>query len=82
MPEHEMQAAEVHELVVEQEIMNRRKSSVNPDKVNLDLGFGQPVVGDEKLAHDSQNDSEHAYSDTADGDEPNEQEKIQLRRGV
>jgi hypothetical protein len=81
MPEHEMQAAEVHELVVEQELMNRRKSSVNPDNVNLDLGFGQPV-GDEKIAHDTLNDSEHAYSDTADGDEPNEHEKIQLRRSV
>ena len=81
MPEHEMQAAEVHELVVEQELVNRRKSSVNPDKVNLDLGFGQPI-GDEKVAYDTQNDSEHAYSDTPDGDEPNEHEKISLRRGV
>lgn len=81
MPEYEMQAAEVHELVVEQEIANRRKSSVNPDKLNLDLGFAQPVPN-EKTAIDSHNDSENAYSDTPDDEEPNEDEKIKLRRSV
>ncbi|TVY81439.1 Peptide transporter PTR2, partial [Lachnellula suecica] len=79
MPEHEMQAAEVHELVVEQELANRRKSSVNPDKVNLDLGFAQPVA-DEKNTQVHRSDSETAYSDTPDGEEPNEEEKIKLRR--
>ena len=80
MPEHEMQAAEVHELVVEQEIANRRKSSVNPDKVNLDLGFAQPVADEKKALDSPHNDSERAYSDTADDEEPNEHEIIALRR--
>ena len=82
MPEHEMQAAELHELAVEQEMANRRKSSVNPDKVNLDLGFAQPVADEKKAIDSPLNDSETAYSDTADDEEPNEHEKVVLRRSA
>ncbi|TVY37724.1 Peptide transporter [Lachnellula occidentalis] len=80
MPEHEMQAAELHELAVEQELANREKSSVNPDKVNLDLGFSQPVADEKKAIDSPVYDSETAYTDTPDDEEPTEHEKVVLRR--
>lgn len=79
MPEHEMQAAELHEQVVRQDALEKKGGSIEPGKVNLDLDFVLST-GEEKHIHtDNQHDSEQ-YSDTPDDDEPNEYEKEKLRR--
>jgi hypothetical protein len=82
MPEHEMQAAEVDDELVEQDVQNKKSlEAVDPDKVNLDLGFGPPL-GDEKPGQvERHHDSENSASDTPDDEEPNDVEKRTLRRG-
>ncbi|KAF4630054.1 hypothetical protein G7Y89_g8089 [Cudoniella acicularis] len=80
MPEHEMQAAEVHELVVEQEVAEKKGGSIDPDKVNLDLDFASPTGHEKVSPNNTRDDSETAYSETPDGEEPNDFEKQFLRR--
>ncbi|KAG9230292.1 putative peptide transporter PTR2 [Amylocarpus encephaloides] len=77
MAEHNMQAAEVHELVVEHEVGEKRRHSLDPNHVNLDLGFTAPS-GKEKM---EMLRSPHASdSETPDDEEPNDFEKKTLRR--
>jgi hypothetical protein len=76
MAEHEMQAAELHELAVEQGVSEKRKGSVNPEKTNLDLGFSAPVADNKMEVALQESDT-----DTPDDEEPNEYEKTKLRRG-
>ncbi|KAH6683382.1 putative peptide transporter PTR2 [Halenospora varia] len=79
MPEHEMHAAEIHEQVVEQEVVQEKRGSIDPDKVNLDLDFVSPTGKEKPNALDTQHDSEQS-SDTPDDEEPNDYEKEKLRR--
>jgi hypothetical protein len=76
MAEHEMHAAELHELAVEKGVGGNRKGSINPEKTNLDLGFSAPVADNkmEVALHESD-------TDTPDDEEPNDYEKSKLRRG-
>lgn len=77
MAEHEMQAAELHELAVEQGVAERRKGSVDPEKTNLDLGFSAPVSERKMDIALSESDIE-----TPDDEEPTAYEKQKLRRGM
>ncbi|CZT41771.1 probable peptide transporter PTR2-A [Rhynchosporium secalis] len=80
MPEHEMQAAEIHELALEAEVANDKPK--DPDQLNPGLAFAAPRGGaaaNEKV-DDSRRDSETAFSETPDEEEPTEQEKQTLRR--
>lgn len=81
MPEHEMNAAEVHELVVEQQL-GEKTQTVDPEKVNLDLGFS-PMKKEKMQEIDPlQHDSVRSSLETPDDEEPNETEKRTLRRGL
>ena len=77
MAEHEMQAAELHQLAVEEEVAGKRKGSVDPEKTNLDLGLGTATKDKVDDVHLSGSES-----DTPDDEEPNDFEKKTLRRGV
>lgn len=81
MPEHEMNAAEVHELVVEQQL-GEKTHTVDPEKVNIDLGFSP--VQKEKMdeVEPLQHNSVRSSLETPDDEEPNETEKRTLRRGL
>ena len=63
---------------MEARVANERVT--DPDKLNLELGFATPASPNEKTVVDSANDSETAYTDTPDEEEPNEAEKKSLRR--
>jgi hypothetical protein len=76
MAEHEMQAAELHQLGVEQEIGEKRKGSIDPEKTNLDLGFGAATKDNKVEAPFTESDTE-----TPDDEEPSDFEKQKLRRG-
>ncbi|CZR69416.1 probable peptide transporter PTR2-A [Phialocephala subalpina] len=79
MPEHEMQAAEIHELALEAEIRNDKPT--DPDKLNTELGFSAPrgSVQHEK-GLDVHHGSDTTYGVTPDDEEPTEEEKVTLRR--
>ncbi|CAG8976665.1 hypothetical protein HYALB_00012057 [Hymenoscyphus albidus] len=80
MPEHEMQAAEVNKLVVEQQL-NEKNRPISSEKVNLELGLSSPVkTGKMEEIDPLQENSARSSIETHDGDEPNETEKQKLRR--
>jgi hypothetical protein len=56
----------------------------NPDKLNIGLEFSAPhsSIQHEKGSVLNHPDSETAYSETPDDEEPNEQEKQSLRRSM
>ncbi|KAG4422220.1 hypothetical protein IFR04_004600 [Cadophora malorum] len=79
MPEHEMHAAEIHELAQEAEVRNDVPK--DPDQLHPGLAFTAPrgSIQHEK-GFDPHRDSETAYSETPDDEEPNDHEKQTLRR--
>ena len=80
MPEHEMHAAEVHELAMERQLESKG-AVLDPEKVNLDLGFNAPVANKHVADLPAPHDTDGSYSDTPDDEEPNAVEKVKLRRG-
>ncbi|PQE07853.1 MFS peptide transporter Ptr2 protein [Rutstroemia sp. NJR-2017a WRK4] len=76
MPEHEMQAAEIHELAVEREVLNEKHHA--PDRINLDLGLVTSPGGTKRPSSSPVTVGEGDF--TADEEEPTEEERQTLRR--